>query len=71
MVFYWSNPQQPPNDIKIIVDFGNNKLGTGDSFASRMIFNTPGQSATLVYLCGGGIGTSNGIWQIRSSGAYV
>lgn len=69
LIFYWSNPQDPPNDIKVIVDFGTNKLGIGDKLGSRILFNTPGQSASLIYITGGLL--ADNIWQLRNTGAYV
>ena len=69
LIFYWSTPNDPPNDIKVVIGFGAGKLGMGDKFGSKILFNTPGQSASLIYITGGLI--SSGIWQLRNTGAYV
>lgn len=45
------------------------KVGTGSGLYDRLIFSTPGQSSSIVYL--GSLGGSRNRWQVTNSGALV
>jgi hypothetical protein len=59
-IFYSDNPL-----ITGLVDFGANKLGSGNGLSTKLEMKKSGQGASLIYL-----GTPD-IWQILNSGAAV
>ncbi len=54
------------NIISVLADFGTNKLITGSGYTKGLIFETTGQSTTLIYL-GSGINA----WQVLNTGAGI
>ena len=54
------------NIISVLAGFGTNKLITGSGYTNGLIFETTGQSTTLIYL-GSGINA----WQVLNTGAGI
>ena len=54
------------NVISVLTNFGSNGIIVGTGYSTGLVFNTLGQSSSLVYL-----GEDIGAWQVINTGSGV